>query len=240
MAFALTDKNKEALENCTELLDEIQDQIELIRGNKPIEYKKDFIKIKFESADDLPLSKILDIPLCVIIVRCIFQENNKYYPQVFSHECFYEYEYEYEGDSSFIVYIITFKKINLNHSYYFFNDIKNIDPNFVGINRKCMKNTDDVVYEIKYIMMQSINNQNIDRGNPLCLSFSDVDAYIIEENENKYLIFALTENNKEVLELYKIKKQIKAINSGESIKYKNDFMKIRFDSYDDLPLSKIL
>ena len=35
------------------------------------------------------------------------------------------------------------------------------------------------------------------------LSFSDVDAYIIEENENKYLIFALTENNKEVLELYK-------------------------------------
>ena len=55
----------------------------------------------------------------------------------------------------------------------------------------------------------------------------------------------MTENNKEVLELYKklwseIKKQIKAINSAESIKYKNDFMKIRFDSYDDLPLNKIL
>ena len=55
----------------------------------------------------------------------------------------------------------------------------------------------------------------------------------------------MTENNKEVLELYKtlwieIRKQIKAINSGESIKYKNDFMKIRLDSYDDLPLSKIL
>ena len=33
--------------------------------------------------------------------------------------------------------------------------------------------------------MQSINTQNIARGNPLCLSFSDVDAYIIEENENK-------------------------------------------------------
>ena len=29
--------------------------------------------------------------------------------------------------------------------------------------------------------MQSINNQNIDRGIPLCLTFSDVDAYIIEE-----------------------------------------------------------
>ena len=39
----------------------------------------------------------------------------------------------------------------------------------------------------------------------------------------------------------KIKKQIKAINSGKKIKYKNDFMKIRFDSFDgDLPLHKIL
>ena len=49
---------------------------------------------------------------------------------------------------------------------------------------------------------------------------------------NKYLIFALTENNNEVLELYKklwseIKKQIKAINRSESIKYKNDFMNMR-------------
>ena len=37
----------------------------------------------------------------------------------------------------------------------------------------------------------------------LCLSFDNVDAYIIEENENKNLIFALAKNNKEVLELYR-------------------------------------
>ena len=30
--------------------------------------------------------------------------------------------------------------------------------------------------------MQSINNQNIDKEVRLCLSFSDADAYIIEEN----------------------------------------------------------
>ena len=56
--------------------------------------------------------------------------------------------------------------------------------------------------------------------------FSDVDAYTIEENENKYLIFALTENNRKV-------------NSGKSIKYKKDPMKIRLDSYDNLLLDKI-
>ena len=92
--------------------------------------------------------------------------------------------------------------------------------------------------------MQSINNQNIDKKVPLCLSFSDVDAYIIEKSENKYLVLALTENNKKVLHAYKklwskTKKQIKTINRGKSIKYKNDFMKIRLDSNDGLPLSKM-
>ena len=53
----------------------------------------------------------------------------------------------------------------------------------------------------------------------------------------------MKENNIEVLELYKklwseIKKQIKAINSSKSIKFK--IMKIRFDSYYYLPLDKIL
>ena len=52
-------------------------------------------------------------------------------------------------------------------------------------------------------MLQSINIQNIDREIPLYLSFSNIEAYIVEESGNKYLIFALTENNKEVLELYK-------------------------------------
>ena len=42
-------------------------------------------------------------------------------------------------------------------------------------------------------MLQSINNQNIDRGISLYLSLSNVDAYIIGKNEIKYLIFPLTE-----------------------------------------------
>ena len=52
----------------------------------------------------------------------------------------------------------------------------------LSIDKKCMKNTDAVIYEIKYIIMRSINNQNIDREIPLCLSFIAVDAYIVEEN----------------------------------------------------------
>ena len=47
------------------------------------------MRIKFESDNDLPLGKILNIPLCVIIVKSVFQENDRYYPQVFLKECFY-------------------------------------------------------------------------------------------------------------------------------------------------------
>ena len=61
-----------------------------------------------------------------------------------------------------------------------------------------------------------------------------------------YLVFALAKKNKGVLGDYRklwneIKKQIKAINNGESIKYEKDTVKIRLGLYDDdLPLNKIL
>ena len=60
------------------------------------------------------------------------------------------------------------------------------------------------------------------------------------------MIFALTKKNRKVLGIYKklwneIKKQIKAINSGESVKYKKDLMKISLNSYNqDLALGKLL
>ena len=87
------DKNKEALENYTELWDEIKDEIQ------PTKYEKDFMKIRFESDDNLPLGKILNILVDAIIVKSVFQENNKYYQQVHLHVCFYKHEYEYEYDS---------------------------------------------------------------------------------------------------------------------------------------------
>ena len=66
----------------------------MICGNKLIKYGKDFIKIKFESDDDLLLGKILSIPVCIITVGSPFQENNNNYPQVHLHECLYEHEYK--------------------------------------------------------------------------------------------------------------------------------------------------
>ena len=67
------------------------------------------------------------------------------------------------------------------------------------------KSTDAVIYNIKYIAMKSLDNENIDSENSLYIIFNNVDGYIIEcnsieeSNGDKYLIFATTGKNKEVL-----------------------------------------
>ena len=93
LVFPFTGKNREALENYTELWDEMKDQIATISGDNPIEYGKDFMNARFESNDDLPLSKILNIPVCIIIVKSVFQKENNYYPQVLLCECLYKHEH---------------------------------------------------------------------------------------------------------------------------------------------------
>ena len=89
------------LEDYTKMWDEIKEHFELISGNKVIKYSKDFMKIRFESDDDLPISKIINIPVCVIIISGVFEVDSKYYPQVLLHDCCYEYEHEYEESTNF-------------------------------------------------------------------------------------------------------------------------------------------
>ena len=62
---------------------------------------------------------------------------------------------------------------------------KNFDPNLLIIDKISFKSTDAVIYHTKYITMKSLDSENIDSENSLCLIFNDVDAYIIEEN-NRY------------------------------------------------------
>ena len=52
------------------------------------------MEIKFNTDDDLPLSKIINIPVYVIVVKSVIKEDNRYYPKGFLHEFCYEYEHE--------------------------------------------------------------------------------------------------------------------------------------------------
>ena len=48
------------------------------------------MKIKFNSGDDILLNKQLNFPTITVIIRNIFEEDGKYYPQVFLEDCLYE------------------------------------------------------------------------------------------------------------------------------------------------------
>ena len=87
LVFTCKDGNKELLTKFTKLWDEIKYLIETINGGKKGEYEKDFMKIRFELDDNLPLNKILKLHMLTVIVRSVFEEDGKYYPQVFLHKC---------------------------------------------------------------------------------------------------------------------------------------------------------
>ena len=77
LIFSSTDKKKKVLAKYTELCDRIKKLIEKI-GNKLDKYGKDFMKIKINSDDNLPLNEIIKPHNLTIIVRSVFQEDNKY------------------------------------------------------------------------------------------------------------------------------------------------------------------
>ena len=73
------------------------------------------------------------------------------------------------------------------------------------------------------------------------LPINYVSGYIEEKNGDKYLIFDSVDENKEVLKKYAdvwdgIKNKIKAINGDKENDYEKDYMKIKCNSDDDLPL----
>ena len=54
------------------------------------DYDEKYMRIKFDSDDELLLNKMVEILIETIVVKAVFQENSKYYPQVFLHECLYQ------------------------------------------------------------------------------------------------------------------------------------------------------
>ena len=75
----------------TELWDKIKNLIKCNSiekvNNKSGECGKDFMKIKFNSDDKLPLNKMLRIHNMTIVFRTVFQEDGKYYLQDFLDVC---------------------------------------------------------------------------------------------------------------------------------------------------------
>ena len=139
------------------------------------------------------------------------------------------------------------KQINIkNRTYYFYNDIidlKDFDAKLLKIDKKSYKNID--IYYIGYITIKKIDDcENIYSVNPLYLLINHANGYIEEKGVNIYLIFDSTDENKELLKKCNdvwngIRDKIKEI-SSDKYDYEKDYMKIKFNSNDNLPLNKPL
>ena len=64
--------------------------IPLTDSNNDVLIKYAKVWIKFDSDDNLPLNKIIKFRVLKIIIRNIFEKDDKYYPQLFLDDCLYE------------------------------------------------------------------------------------------------------------------------------------------------------
>ena len=85
LTLVLTNESKEKIKKYKELWIKIRDLIRSITKNLD-DYDKNHMKIEFNWDDGLPLNKMIEISNMIIVVRALFHEINKYYPQVFLDE----------------------------------------------------------------------------------------------------------------------------------------------------------
>ena len=117
------------------------------------------MKIKFESDDDLPLDKILNIPVCVLITGGFFKEDSKYYSQILLNECYYDL-------------------INL----FFYNDlinVKDFDARLLKLDKKTSMGLN--IYYIGYVTKKP--EWNVNSVNLLYLMINKIDGFVEEKME---------------------------------------------------------
>ena len=76
-------ENKGLLKKYADVWDGIKNETKTINGGEENDYGKDYMETKFDSDDDLLLSKLLKFHAVTIIIRSTLKEGGKIYPQVF-------------------------------------------------------------------------------------------------------------------------------------------------------------
>ena len=139
---------------------------------------------------------------------------------------------------------MTIGQINIkSRTYYFYNDLINIkkfNNNKLKLHKNGVLGND--VYHIGYITKNP--QWNVNSVNPLYLMINRIKGHFEEVDGDKYLIVS-SENGditQKYLEVFDgIKEIIKKINDyGQPIKYDDNYMKIKFNTDDNIPLNKII
>ena len=78
LIFDSTDETKELLKKYNDVFNGIRDKIKEVNSIE-CDYEKDYMKIKFNSDDNLPLNKPLKFHNITITIRSVFEEDGKLY-----------------------------------------------------------------------------------------------------------------------------------------------------------------
>ena len=80
----------DSTEKYEEVFSGIKSEIETINSGEEMFYEKKYSTIGVNTDDDLPLNKPLKFPALTIIIRFVFQNGKKLYPQTYLDKCLYE------------------------------------------------------------------------------------------------------------------------------------------------------
>ena len=109
LIFNSIDENKEVLKKYAVVWDGIKNKIKVTNFGKENNYGKDYIKIKFNSSDDLPLNKSLKFHAMTIIIRSVFEEDGK---QLFLSIPFFRWHF------AWIIKMLQLERIDFSEGIY--------------------------------------------------------------------------------------------------------------------------
>ena len=123
LIFDSVDENKEVLKKYADVWDGIKNKIKAINGGKENDYGKDYMKIKFNSDDDLPLNKPLKFHAMTIIIRSVFEEDGKLYSQLFLDDTLYDVNKTGASKEYELCHYWYFKMLDLNLNRMFVTNV---------------------------------------------------------------------------------------------------------------------
>ena len=91
------ENNKEVINVFDKLWKFIEDEINrLIKRNDKITFANadnkisEYNKLSFSSNVDLPIDTLIEFRALTIVINCVVEKDNKYYPEIYLNECLYE------------------------------------------------------------------------------------------------------------------------------------------------------
>ena len=87
----ISSENGDTIQKYQEVFDRLKEIIKKINDySQTLKYDDNYIKIKFNTDDNILLNKIIYLATITITIRSITKKGNKYYLQVFLDECLHQ------------------------------------------------------------------------------------------------------------------------------------------------------